>query len=329
MTRNPRLIGWTLAVAALAAGCATADTPAPALVPAAIAQSAPPLPAGPKKRVAVIRFENVGKFAAQYGDWDVGGGLAAQLTTALVECGQFVVVERAALADILREQEMAMEKLVSKESAAKVGQILGAQLLVKGSVTEFEQEAAGGGLKLGIGLPGIGLGGGANTVQAHVGIDLRLIDTSTGQVVRSVRSQGKASKTGVAVGIDVRNMSFGGDAFKNTPLGIATREAIERAVRAVQEHMDRVPWAGRVMDVVADKVYINAGRDANVKVGDVFQVTQVLRELIDPETGAVRGVIENRLGQVEVEAVEDNFAVGHMRGAALPKRGDLVKQAVN
>jgi curli biogenesis system outer membrane secretion channel CsgG len=332
MTTIYRLLGWSLTAAALVSGCATTPTPAPALVPATLIQLAPALPAGPKKRVAVIRFENVSKFAEQYGAWDLGGGLAAQLTTALVECGHFVVVERAALADVLREQEMAMEKVVSKESATKVGQLLGAQLLVKGSVTEFEQAAGGGGLKIGIGLPipGLGIGGAGNVVQAHVGIDLRLIDTASGEVIRSVRAEGKASKTGVAVGIDVHNVSFGGDAFKVTPLGIATREAIERAVHAIEFQMDRVPWTGRVMDVMADRVYINAGQDANIKVGNVFTVTQVLRELRDPDTGMVRGVIENRLGQVEIESVEEKFAVGAMRGGApLPKRGDLLKQALN
>jgi curli biogenesis system outer membrane secretion channel CsgG len=277
--------------------------------------------------VAVIRFENIGKFAQKYGEWDIGGGLAAQLTTALIESGHFIVVERAALGDVLREQEMALEKVVSKETAAKVGQVFGAQLLVKGAVTEFEQEAEGGGLKLGIGLPGLGLGGGFSTVNAQVGIDLRLIDTTTGQVTRSVRAEGKASKSGVAATIDVRQVSLGGDAFKATPLGLATREAIQRAVAAIQSHMGQVAWTGRVMEVAEGKVYINAGADAGIKAGDTFAVSSVVRELTDPETGAVRGVIENQLGQVQVEKVEEKFSIGKMLGAGLPKRGDLLKHA--
>ncbi|HLF92705.1 MAG TPA: CsgG/HfaB family protein, partial [Planctomycetota bacterium] len=220
---------------------------------------------------------------------------------------------------------MALEKIVSKETAAKVRQVLGAQLLVKGAVTEFEQEAGGGGLNIGIGLPGIGIGGGGTTVSAHVGIDLRLIDTTTGQVVRSSRAEGKASRSGIAATIDVRNVSLGGDAFKATPLGLATREAIQRAVAAVQAHMAQVVWTGRVMDVVGAQVYINAGQDAAIKVGDTFSVSTVVRELTDPETGAVRGVIENPVGQVRVEQVEEKFAVGRMLEGRPPRRGDIVK----
>ena len=322
-----RLAALGVVLAAVGWGCATTEPGAgPMAAAIAAAPAPPPVPQGPKKRVAVVRFESVGKFTQKYGDWDIGGGLAAQLTTALIDSGAFVVVERAALGDVLREQEMGLEKVVSKETAAKAGQVLGVQLLVKGAVTEFEQEAGGGGLKIGIGLPGVGLGGGANVVNAHVGIDLRLVDTTTAQVMRSVRAEGKASKTGIAATIDVQNVSFGGDAFKTTPLGLATREAIQRAVAAIQDHMERVPWTGRVMEVAEGKVYINAGQDAGIKVGDTFFVSQVVRALTDPETGAVRGLIENRLGQVQVEAVEEKFAVGRMLDGTPPKRGDLIKE---
>lgn len=334
MPKALRLLAASLLLLPLGWGCATAESQ-PAGLQGAVAQApgapapamTPPPPQGPKKRVAVIKFENVGRFAQAYGDWDVGGGLAAQLTTALIDSGHFIVVERAALGDVLREQEMGLEKVVSKETAAKVGQVFGAQLLVKGAVTEFTQGAEGGGLKIGIGLPGVSLGGGGNTVSALVGIDLRLIDTSTGQVMRSVRAEGKAAKRGIAATIDVKNVSLGGDAFKETPLGQATREAITRAVTSIQAHMERVPWTGRVMEVAEGQVYINAGQDAAVKEGDTFSVTSVVRELTDPDTGAVRGVIENRVGQVRVEQVQEKFSVGRMVDGAAPKRGDFVKQA--
>ena len=59
---------------------------------AALAQPAVAQQTGPKKRIAVAKFDTIGSFSAEYGTWDIGGGLAAQLTTALVESGQFIVV---------------------------------------------------------------------------------------------------------------------------------------------------------------------------------------------------------------------------------------------
>ena len=269
----------------------------------------PPIRSGPRKRIAVIRFENAGRLGQRYGEWDVGGGLAAQLTTALIESGKFIVVERAAIRDVLREQEMELETVVSRETAAKAGHILGAQLLVKGAVTEFEQDAGGAG----------------KVVNAQVGLDLRLIDTTTGQVVRSVRSEAKASKRGAAATIDVRQVSFGSDTFNSLPLGQATRLAIQRGVAAVHAQMERLPWTARVVDVVDGVVYINAGREAALQTGDQFVVTSIVRELTDPDTEQIRAVIESHVGQLAVEKVEHTYSSGRMVSGNAPKRGDLVK----
>lgn len=84
-------------------------TPGPALgAPGAGIEHGIPDPTGPKKRIAVAKFDAAGAFLAQYGGWDIGGGLAAQLTTALVNSGHFIVVERAEFTLVLREQEMSI-----------------------------------------------------------------------------------------------------------------------------------------------------------------------------------------------------------------------------
>jgi hypothetical protein len=43
----------------------------------ALAQPAPAQQTGPKKRIAVAKFDTIGSFSAEYGRWDIGGGLAA------------------------------------------------------------------------------------------------------------------------------------------------------------------------------------------------------------------------------------------------------------
>lgn len=280
---------------------------------------------GPKKRIAVAKFDAVGSFTAQYGGWDIGGGLSAQLTTALVNSGRFIVVERADLANVLREQEMSIKKVVSKESAAQVGHVLGAQLLVHGSVTEFDQQAGGGGLHIGVASGIFGGGLGSRTTHGVVGMDIRLIDTTTGQVVQSHRAEAKISATGVSADINVRNVTFGGEDFQKTVLGQATRQAIEQAVAFIIKAMEPVPWTGLVADVSGDQVYINAGYADGLKPADIFTVSTVARELTDPATGTVLGVEEANLGQVEVVSVQDKFSIARMRQPFPAKRGDIVK----
>jgi curli biogenesis system outer membrane secretion channel CsgG len=278
----------------------------------------------PRKRIAVLKFDP-GPAATQGAD--LGAGLAAQLSTALLDTGQFIVVERAELASVLREQELGAQKLAGGEAAAQVGKLLGAQLLVRASVTEFEQRAGGGGLRIGIGLPlgNAALGGATNT--GVVGIDLRLVDTTTGQVVQSYHAESKIEDRGVSADVGVRNISFGADSFDKTPLGRATREAIDAAVRFVVNASQGVAWSGRVVDASGDQLFINAGADAGLRPGDTFVVSAVVRELTDPASGALLGVIEDRVGEVEVLAVQPRYSIARMRTRFAAHRGDIVRPA--
>ena len=322
------------AVTLILAGCSSAaPAPSPTASPAAFAapgaagtlQPAPPMTTGPKKRLAVAKFDAHGAFMSVYGGWDIGGGLAAQLTTALVNSGHFIVVERAELASVLREQELGVTGIVSKETAARVGQMLGAQILVRGAVTEFEQRAGGGGLRLGVGSGPVGGAIGATTTSGIVGMDLRLIDTSTGQVVRSRRAESKVDQRGLSADINVRQLTFGGDAFEKTVLGQATRQAIERAVAEIIASSQVVPWTGRVADVAGEQVFLNAGSTAGIKAGDRFAISTIVRELTDPATGVSLGVIEQKLGEVRVVTTQDNFSIAAMIAPFQTQRGDLVK----
>jgi curli biogenesis system outer membrane secretion channel CsgG len=294
-------------------------------VSTASAQPAAAQQAAPKKRIAVAKFDTIGSFSAEYGTWDIGGGLAAQLTTALIESGQFIIIERAELATVLREQEMAKQGVVSKETASQVGKMLGSQLLIAGAVTEFEQQAGGGGLRLGIGSGIFGGALGGTSTNGIVGMDIRLIDTTTGQVLSSHRAEGKVSQSGVSADVGVKFMTFGGDAFNKTPLGLATRQAIVQGVGLITKSMEKVPWTGRVVEVAGDQVYVNAGTTTGLKAGDVFTVTAVVRELTDPSSGAVLGIVEEKRGDIEVVNVQEKFSVAVMKTPFQTARGDLVK----
>lgn len=301
---------------------------APSLSCAPVPVQLAPAPApytGVKKRIAVAKFDAVVISAAHFTGWDIGGGLAAQLTTALVESGRFVVVERAILSDILREQQLGAQRLVPKETAAQVGKLIGAQVLIVGSVTEFEQAEKGGSLGIGLGGRSMGLGLGGQAIEGHVGMDVRLVDTTTGQVLTSKRVEAKASATGVSLTVDTRDVTFGGDAFYKTPIGQAARQAIHEAVALIVREMEGVPWTGRVADLLGDRVLVNAGQDMNLRTGMVLVVSGVVKEVTDPATGVSLGVIEALLGEIQIEQVQEKFSVARLITGSLPKRGDLLR----
>jgi len=162
-----------------------------------------------------------------------------------------------------------------------------------------------------------------------VAMDLRLIDASTGQVLQSHRVEGKSSTSGLSLGLDNRWASIGGEHFNKTPLGQATRQALTEAVRLISGSLaalpsERIPeW--RVVEVLENQIYVNAGEGAGLKIGERLRVVSVARELVDPDTQAVLGTVEHATGEVEIVAIKDRYSVAAVRGVFTPKRGDTVR----
>jgi len=245
------------------------------------------------------------------------------LTSELSKTGQFIVVERQGLGDIVREQELGQTGLVRGETAARTGQVLGAQILVKGAITEFEQRASGGGLDVTTRRFDIG----GQVQNAHVALDIRLIDASTGQVIASHN----AAKVVPAArgGFQARpgNVTFGGDAFFQTPLGQATRAAMQDALQFIMATAFKaVIPSFSIVKVEGGSAYINAGANSNVRVGDVYMVYSRGDDLVDPDTGLKLGSDERMIGSLQITNVQEKFSIGAIRGGAgAMKRGDLVK----
>lgn len=285
---------------------------------------------GAKVRVAVARFGASDRFAQVYGGWDIGGGLAAQLVTELINSGNVIVVERAILSQVIREQELTASKLVTKETAAQVGQLLGVDYLIVGEVTEFEQKAVGGGGHAGL-FKWLFPKASAEFTAAHVGIDLRVIDTSTGEILHSHRAEGRAWEKAIAVEMNaLGSFTFGGDAFHKTPLGKATRQVIHDSLGfvlgAVQERLRSYStWVGKVIHLEDNLAYVNAGSNAQVHVGDRLSVFSIKKVLTDPETNQVVGLIENPIGELTVVFVAEKFSKARINGRTAPHKGDIVR----
>jgi len=274
---------------------------------------------GPKKRIAVTKFDS--RVTGVYGSWNLGDGFAEMLTTELMKTGRFIVVERQALRDIVGEQELGQTGLVRRETAAKVGEMLGAQIIVRGVVSEFELRESGGGG--GIGIAGFRLG--VRSSSAHVAVDIRLIDTATGQVLHSHNAVGKAESSGVGIGVSHGQVDFAAEGFKKTPLGQATRQAIHDAVMFIINQMEAVPFTASVIKSEGNKVYINAGSLMNIRPGFKFFAYSVGEALIDPATGLNLGAEEKLTGTVEVRDVKDKYSIGILTSGGPLKRGDILK----
>src|SRR5512145_1505673 len=99
---------------------------------------------GVKKRIAVKPFE----YKAAKGAGDVGSGLSDMLTDSLFNTNRFILVERVRLQDVIEEQDLADTGRFRTETTVPKGELEGAELLIRGSVTQFEPNCRGGSLLL-------------------------------------------------------------------------------------------------------------------------------------------------------------------------------------
>ena len=129
----------------------------------------------------------------------IGASVSDMLVTELLRTRKYELVERGQMGQVLNEAEMAMSGL-SDAQAVESARMLGAESVVVGTVDEYGQQAQGG-----------------NT-YAVVGLAIRLIDCSTGQIVWSA---------------DLAKMAPG----KNTPLPQHARAVVHELVAGLYQEL--------------------------------------------------------------------------------------------
>lgn len=202
---------------------------------------------GPKARIAVAHFDaKAGKIPPEVAD-----GLSDMLATALVNTNRFIVLERDALKDVIREQDLGTSGRLNPTSAPAVGQIEGAELLVMGAITEYEpMHFSVGGITLGIltGATSVILNqkeshiplGAIMYTDAIVGADIRVVDTRTSRILFSASFSANAKDFGGGIiafiggGRTRTPLGFGG--FQHTGIKLAMRALIEKAVAFIAQN---------------------------------------------------------------------------------------------
>ncbi len=254
-----------------------------------------------KKIVAVSRFDN----KTAYSQATIGNGMADQLTDALMQSGQFTVMERQNIKDVIKEEDFANSGRVQKSKSAQTGKLVSAQILVQGTITEFENNSSGS-------AKGIGFGGfhvGNSHQEAHIGLIIRLIDTTTGEVLASQRVEGKAESGGMKLGVNMGAVQYGSSDFNKTPMGKAVQEAIDNAVALIADKLKDVPFQAHVVKVNSDREFlISGGSKVGESEGAVFTMYSVGESLVDPDTGEQLGAELTKKGTIKVTKVEEKYA---------------------
>ena len=115
--------------------------------------------------VAVLPFENGGSYGRDREDFDaLRKGLAAMLISELAVNTDLRLVDRFETQRVLDEQGLAVAERVDRETAARVGKLVGARYMVTGSFIDL---------------------------YGDFRVDARIIDVETGEILKVVRNDPK------------------------------------------------------------------------------------------------------------------------------------------
>ena len=312
--------------------------------PATTTPGTNPTPQGRKKRVAILDFDygtvhsNV---AAVFGsDIDIGKGITDLLVTYLVKDGTYSVIERKALDKVMAEQNFSNSDRANPTSAAKLGKLLGVDAIITGSITQFGGETKNTNIGgVGGGLGKIGLGGfGQKKTKAICGIDARIIDIDTAEILGVAEGKGESQRESTSMtgggggwsGFGGGHVDFGSSGFQNTIIGEAVKAATEQLSAGLIA--DNTKLVARVINVEGliaavegGDIVLNVGAKAGLKSGQQMTVERVTKEIKDPSTGKVLRKLSTQVGMLQVTDVDDVSAIAKPVQGTGFKVGDVVK----
>jgi curli biogenesis system outer membrane secretion channel CsgG len=265
-----------------------------------------------KPRVAVFDFEN----NSTWHWWQdrLGRAAADVFVTAMLESGQFNMIERDKVQALLAEQNFGVSGRVTPQTAAKIGQMLGVDLLLTGSVSQFSISRTGGGIR------GVSVG----VTTGKVVLQARLINTTTGEIVVAAEEQ----NTKRLVGARYRSINFEQD-FDYGMANEIMHPAVDKMVDEIVDKAAGISFgsshSGRVIKVSGNQVWINLGASSGVQVGDSFDVIRKGEELIDPDTGLSLGAVEEKVGVVVVSQIQEKYSIATLKSGSAEANDYLKK----
>ncbi|MBR4905109.1 MAG: hypothetical protein IKZ53_10615 [Selenomonadaceae bacterium] len=264
--------------------------------------------AAAKKSVAVMPLENV----SGYDEEKVAEIMTEQLIVAIHSVGTYTVVERTQMGAILREQGF-QNIAVDPDKAVELGKLSGADYTLVGKVTMafIEQNPTATAISTigsALGLGGISetAGGFVNKFKGRIGLEYRLVDNKTGEIITAKIVEGNKSGSSVA------------SAFHN---------ACKNAADNFLKDLDNInPFRARIAEIDGSNIYIDKGSESGLRPGEILIVVRETEPVI--VNGKVVAMKQSEVGKIKVVEVSSDYAVCKTDGFFDDvKKGDIVKRS--
>jgi curli biogenesis system outer membrane secretion channel CsgG len=297
------------------------------------------VPASTKRRLAVQPFD-YSTVTTWVNYWfnnntNIGEGIRAMLTVRMNTSKTITLLERSNLNTILQEQDLGASNRVRKGSNARIGQLSGADAILMGDIVIFGRDDTtkrkGLGAALGRFSPVAGAVATMNKEEkAVVGINLRIVDAETGEVIETAEARGESSRSSkdYAGVLGVRGAgAVGGSAgmtssnFQETIIGEATSNAVSNIVAYLEGKIPQMPAKARGIEgriaSAAGTVVLNVGSQDGVLRGDRFEILQINGEITDPTTKEVIDIEAVKIGEFVADSVREKTVSGAYGGQPL------------
>lgn len=180
-------------------------------------------------RVTVARF-NVTTTNAQR---KFGDEMATMLSNALAGVNCFRVLNSVKKnSDSMDEINMGQQGYTNDYSSPQGGQMLGAQVVLTGEVTEFHEGETRAGL--------VGITAGKNS--ATIGFILQVVNPQTREILWSQSIEAKGKKPGSFSGLKLGPINLAGGSKENRAIQDVLERGIIKGVVALAEDMDNIPF---------------------------------------------------------------------------------------
>lgn len=176
--------------------------------------------AAEKPRVGVLRFTN--HTTASWWGRTAGTELQDMLINELASTKAFSVLERKELDKVISEQKLSESGLVDEKTRLRPGRIKVAKYLIAATVSSFEEKTAGS--DAGVSFMGFSVGGKKD--QAYIAVDLKVLDTETGEVADSRTVEANSSGGGLRLSGGLFGVHGNLGKYEKTPAGKAIRACI-------------------------------------------------------------------------------------------------------
>lgn len=258
-------------------------------------------------RIVIADFSNNSQFKG------LEEALTEQMTSLIAVTRRFEVVERSQLEKVLEEQKLGLAGIIDEATAIEVGKILGAEIMVVGSITDagYSQSEA---VNEEEGYVEI-------TWTGRVTVSGRFVDIETGQVILSkvVRTTAEESDTErvksdlETLGDLLSNIVRGRDPARQEHYRRRGEQAVSRAnedagISLVRAFFSELPLIGYVIAVQGNEVMVDLGREIGLKSKVNLLVYREGEAVKHPVTGETVTTQKRELGYLQVTDIDDRLS---------------------